>query len=436
MNKTFSHWIFVSLLAILAIDATSFGIVLPLLPKLVGGEHSQATIITKVPGLIQGLMLAIFPLTSMLGTACLGYLADKLGRKPILTLSLFGTSLGLGLTAVAILSRSLSLLLLGRALTGILGASQPLAQATVTDIAPPSRKALMLGWVAVAMTVGMLAGPLIGGLLVKPWLPLGLALPFVVAALLACLNAGFLLWVFPETYVPVKQAAMSIKGIDPANKSRGAEVENSKPQVAGMGGIEAIKVLGDSLILPKLIAFTGLELAWSWYFQGIAVVLAPLKAWSPAHTAFALAGLGILMSLGLSLIFPLWLKRCKVRQISQQSLYLIGLAWLISLLGHRLSFELLTALIITIAVGIAYTALLTELSDAIGRQRQGWLMGFAASLLALAWAISGLGLGFSVGHPRLWVSIGFGVSLLTILTYHAKFGWQQRAHPIDAAFQD
>lgn len=418
MNKEISRWIFLSLLAILAIDATSFGIVLPLLPKLVGGEYSHASIITKTPGLIQGLMLAIFPLTSMIGTACLGYLADKLGRKPILALSLFGTSLGLGLTAIAILSHSLSLLLLGRGMTGLLGASQPLAQATVTDIAPPSRKALMLGWVAVAMTVGMLAGPLIGGLLVKPWLPLGLALPFVVAAVLACFNAGFLLWVFPETYVPLQQVGASIKELATARKSR---------------GMDAIKVLGDSLILPKLIAFTGLELAWSWYFQGMAVVIAPFKAWSPSHTAFILAGLGVLMSLGLSFIFPLWLKRCNVKHISRQSLYLIGLAWLVSLLSQRL--QLLTALIITIAVGIAYTALLTELSDIVGRQRQGWLMGFAASLLALAWAISGLGLGFSVGHPMAWVNYGFGFSLITILAYHAKFGWQHQGLPQDEAFQ-
>lgn len=391
-------WIFPSLLTILAIDAISFGIVLPLLPQLVGAQ-GEAAIVTQHPEFMRGLMLAIFPLMSMIGTACLGYLSDNIGRKRTLAVSLFGSAAGLGLTGMAILMHSLLWLLLGRAITGLLNASQPLAQATVTDIAPPNRKALMLGWVAVAMTVGMLAGPLVGGLLVKPWLPLGLALPFVVAATLALCNAGLLVQVFPETYQPNRLLAQT-------------------------PWRHAAYTLWAPNVLPKLMAFTLLEFTWSWYFQGVAVVLAPLGHWSPSHTAWILASLGVSMSLGLCLIFPFWLKQAKVRTISVVSLISISFAWLLSLTGHALLWHVLTAGLITVAVGIAYTALLTELSDTLGRHQQGWLMGIAASLLALAWTLSGFGLGFVSVHSTLpWLITGFGASLLTLVLWRARFGW-------------
>jgi len=405
-------WIFVSLLTILAIDATSFGLVLPLLPQLVGAAGTGAAIITTDPGLMRGSMLAIFPLMSMFGTAVLGYASDKWGRKRILALSLFGSAAGLGLTSVAILSHSLLWLIMGRALTGVLGASQPLAQATVTDIAPPERKALMLGWVAVAMTVGMLAGPLVGGLLVRPWLPLGLAFPFVVAAVLAFGNALVLVRVVPETYQPNRLLTQ-------------------------IPWRHFAYVLCGPRILPKLLAFTLLEFTWSWYFQGIAMIVAPFGHWSAAHTAWVLASLGISMSLGLSFIFPLWLNYASVRTISVISLVGISAAWVFSLIGHTQMMHLLTAGMITLAVGMAYTALLTELSDVVGRHQQGWLMGIAASLLALAWALSALGLG-ELGQQSLmpWLLSGFGASLLTLLLYRAKFGYVSRDRKTPAAVVD
>ncbi len=405
-----TRWVFISLLTILAIDAISFGLVLPLLPELVGPQ-GEAAIVVKHPALMQGLMLTIFPLMSMLGTACLGYLSDKWGRKRMLVLSLFGSCVGLGLTSIAVMMHSLGLLLLGRALSGALGASQPLAQATVTDIALPEQKALMLAWVAVAMTVGMLAGPLIGGLLVKPWLPLGLALPFVVSAILALFNACMLVYVFPETYHPSRT-------------------------ITRIPWRHFAYALGAKPVLPKLLAFTLLEFTWSWYFQGIAVVLAPLYHWSSAHTAWVLAGLGVAMSVGLSCLFPLWLKRASVRQISVMSLMVVSLAWFWSLMGQGWIGSLFTAGFMSVGVGIAYTAVLTQLSDLMGRHQQGWLMGVAASLLAVAWALSGLGLGF-VGQQRgLWLGVGLVSGLLMLMAYVARFGWSPQASSIPGVAAD
>lgn len=405
-----STWTLASLLVILAIDAIGFGLVLPLLPYLVGTQH--ATILTRDPALAMGLVLAVFPICSMVGTPLLGYCSDKLGRRPILLGSLLGTALGLGITSLAIITKSLIGLIVGRGLTGLLGASQPLAQATVTDIAAPARKAYWLGWVAVAMTVGMLAGPMLGGALAKPSARLGLALPFVVATLLALLNAGFLAYVFKETH-------------------------QLQTKIARLPWRDFGMALLKPSLLPKLIAFTGLELSWSWCFQGLGVVVSPYAHWSALHTATVMSSLGICMSLGLSFIFPFWLKRASVKRISGISLIIMILAWLMGLISNLGLVWVFAAAGLTIAVGIGYTAILTELSDATTRYQQGWLMGVAASLLALAWAVSGLGLGW-VNHTTLipWLTVGFVMSIFTLACWLARFGFHAKVLSADLCAKD
>lgn len=396
MRRLDSPWIFISLLAILAIDSMSFGLVLPILPKLIGTAQG-ITITTDYLTLVRGCVVAVFPLMTILGTSSLGYASDNFGRKRILSLSLFGSSIGLGITGLAVLAHSLLWLLLGRAITGFLSASYSLAQATVIDIAPPTQKALMLAWVAIAMTIGMLAGPLVGGLLDQPWAPLGLALPFMIAAGIAFCNTLLLQGVLPETHRPERTFAQ--------NQWK-----------------HSIRLLCTPQILPKLIAFTLLEFTWSWYFQGMAIIVAPISHWTPGHTAWVLASLGILMSLGLCLIFPLWLKFTSLRVIRIISLCSITLSWVLSLLGHTPFLHALTTSLITINVGIAYTALLTELSEAGGYYHRGWLMGVAASLLALAWALSGFGLGLLNQYEiTSWVIIGLSTGLFALIPYRIGF---------------
>lgn len=168
----------------MAIDLIGFGIVLPILPQY--AEKFGATPTTI------GFMVASFSIAQLIGAPLLGRLSDRVGRKPILILSLFGTALGSLLTGVA---GAIPLLFLGRILDGASGASVSVAQAAAADLAPPRERARLMGLLGAAFGVGFVAGPAIGALGAL-WGP---SVPFYIAAAISFVNAVVAIKRLPET---------------------------------------------------------------------------------------------------------------------------------------------------------------------------------------------------------------------------------------------
>jgi multidrug resistance protein len=168
-----------------AIDLVGFGIVLPILPRY--AEELRAS-----PGVI-GLVVASFSVAQMVGAPVIGRLSDRIGRKPVLILSLVGTAVGSLVTGLA---GSVSILLLGRVFDGLSGASVSVAQAAVADVAAPEDRPRLLGLLGAAFGVGFVVGPAIGALaaLDSP------RLPFFVAAAISGINAIVAVRRLPETH--------------------------------------------------------------------------------------------------------------------------------------------------------------------------------------------------------------------------------------------
>ncbi|HEX2041248.1 MAG TPA: MFS transporter, partial [Acidimicrobiales bacterium] len=168
-----------------ALDLVGFGIVLPILPlyaERFGAEAVSAT------GLV-----AAFSAAQLVFSPVWGRVSDRVGRKPLLVLSLAGTAVGSLVTGLA---GSLSVLFLGRVLDGISGASVSVAQAAVADIAPPEDRARLLGLLGAAFGLGFVAGPAIGGLAALG----GPEVPFLLAAAIAAVNAVVAARRLPETH--------------------------------------------------------------------------------------------------------------------------------------------------------------------------------------------------------------------------------------------
>src|SRR3954470_14798234 len=157
-----------------AVDLVGFGIVLPLLPLYASRFHaSPATV---------GALFASFSVAQLVLAPVWGRVSDRIGRKPVLVLSLFGTAAGTLLTGLA---GSLALLFVGRIVDGVSGASVSVAHAAVADVATPAERPRLFGLLGAAFGVGFVAGPAIGALAA-----LGDArLPFFVAAAIAGVNA-------------------------------------------------------------------------------------------------------------------------------------------------------------------------------------------------------------------------------------------------------
>ena len=157
------------------IDLVGFGIVIPLLPFYAQRFGATPDVVT--------LVVASFALTQFLFAPVWGRLSDRIGRRRILLLTLFGITLGyvwLGL------SDSLWMLFLARAFGGAMAGNVAVAQAYVADISSPETRARDLGRIGAASGLGFVTGPAIGGILVGPDAQNpDFQLPFFIAAALS-----------------------------------------------------------------------------------------------------------------------------------------------------------------------------------------------------------------------------------------------------------
>ena len=175
-----------------ALDLVGFGIIVPILPRY--AERFGAS------GIQVGLLVASFSAAQFVCSPLLGRLSDRVGRKPVLLLSLFGTAIGSFVTAAA---ASLWVLFAGRIIDGMSGASVAVAQGAVTDVAPEADRPRLLGVLSAAFGVGFVIGPAIGGLASLG----GPHLPFVVAGAVALINAMIAIRRLPETRRPAAPEA-------------------------------------------------------------------------------------------------------------------------------------------------------------------------------------------------------------------------------------
>ncbi len=182
-------FIFVTVL----LDTIGFGIMIPVLPKLIVGLTGEGLGAAAVYG---GWLFFLYALMQLACGPVLGNLSDRFGRRPVLLVSLavFGVDY-----LVMGLAPSLGWLFFGRLLSGIAGATASTANAYVADVTPPERRAESFGLLGATWGLGFIIGPVVGGLLGQ-WGP---RVPFFAAAALAFVNVLYGLFVLPES-LPVE----------------------------------------------------------------------------------------------------------------------------------------------------------------------------------------------------------------------------------------
>jgi DHA1 family tetracycline resistance protein-like MFS transporter len=127
-----------------------------------------------------------------------GRISDHIGRRPILILGLLGSAASYLVFAYA---GTLAVLFLSRIMAGIGGATVPVAQAYITDITPPARRAGNLGLIGAAFGLGFIFGPALGGILA----PIAPEAPGLAAAALCFGNGILALFLLPESLTKEKE---------------------------------------------------------------------------------------------------------------------------------------------------------------------------------------------------------------------------------------
>jgi DHA1 family tetracycline resistance protein-like MFS transporter len=177
----------------IVLDAVGIGLIFPILPSLL----EEVTHAENVASTI-GVMTALYAVTQFIFAPVLGSLSDRLGRRPVLLISLAGAAVNYLFLAFA---PNLWMLLLGRAIAGLTSANVSVATAYITDISPEDQRARRFGPFNAMFGIGFIIGPVLGGALGDYWL----RLPFIAAAALNGCNLLLAFFILPESRAPTRE---------------------------------------------------------------------------------------------------------------------------------------------------------------------------------------------------------------------------------------
>jgi MFS family permease len=168
---------------VVILDLVGFGIVMPILPFYAREFGADATTL--------GFLLMVYAAAQFVCAPLWGWLSDRIGRRPVMLVTVAGTSLSLLALGLA---GSLEWLFLARILGGCFAANIGVASAYIADVTGEDERTRWMGMLGASFGVGFVLGPAIGGLLA----PYGYGVPMLVAAGLAALNFGQAVFVLRE----------------------------------------------------------------------------------------------------------------------------------------------------------------------------------------------------------------------------------------------
>lgn len=338
------------MLAVL-IDMMSIGLIVPVLPILVGSfTGSQAD-----QAFWYGVVAFSFAIANFFSSPILGALSDRYGRRPVMLLGFFGLALNFFATALA---TAIWMLVAARLVGGAMQANISVANAYVADITPPEGRAKRFGMLGAMFGVGFILGPVAGGLLGA----INLQLPFLVAGSLGLLNLLYGYLVVPESLPLDKRRTFDWGTINPL-KSPGALA-----QLKGVGALVA--VLGFSG-LAQFILYTSWVLYTSFKF-----------GWGPRENGWALAVVGVVSVIVQGFLLGRLLKFFSPRRLTVLGMVSSTLAFV----GYGVVTEswMMYAIICANLLGATVAASIQSIiSGAAGAQEQGQTMGAVSSINSL-----------------------------------------------------
>jgi DHA1 family tetracycline resistance protein-like MFS transporter len=249
------------------LDVLAFGIVVPVVPRLIlsflGNDTARASE-------VGGWFGSAYALATFLCAPLLGALSDRFGRRPVILVALFGLAADYLIMAWA---PTLAWLWVGRITSGICGATYSTAGAYIADVTPPEKRASAFGLIGAAWGLGFVLGPAMGGLLGTH----DPRLPFWVAGGLTVANALWGLVALPESLPPERRSPLKLARANPVGS---LVLLRSHPELFALALVQTCYLLSHQ-VLPSVYV----------------LYVAHRYGWDMARTSFVLALVGIASSI-------------------------------------------------------------------------------------------------------------------------------------------
>jgi len=344
-----------ALFLIVLIDLIGFGVIIPLLPFYAEQFQASPDVVT--------LVMAVYSLAQLFSAPLWGRLSDRIGRRPVLLVSMAGASISYVWLGFA---DQLWTLFAARAFCGAMAGNLSAAFAYVADVTGPENRARGMGLIGAAYGLGFIAGPALGGILAGPD---PLQADYQTPAFLA---AGMSMAALLLTAVLLKESLSAELRADAARRK---PVAFHRMVVAVLADRRLAFWIGLSFLTTLVLA--GMETTFAMWSERA-------FGWGPQQNGYLLALLGLLSAtIQGSLIGPL------SRSIGTHRMVLQGAAVLaLSFLG--LPFADTLGVLLAVTAGLAYgfsivsPALNSLISLEVEAGSQGSVLGLSRSAAILA----------------------------------------------------
>ena len=391
---------------IVFVDLLGFSLILPQL-----AYYAESFGATQV---ITGLLVASYAAAQLIGAPLLGRLSDRLGRRPMLLLSVAGTILGFLLLGFApTLGKSLApllgfqssaplviaILFFSRLLAGLTGGNITVAQAYIADVTDEQNRAKGLGLIGAAFGLGFIIGPAAGGIL-SQW---GYSVPAFTAAGVATLNFIAIFFLLPELLTA----------------QRREEIDQRKRLPFTIKAL--VEVLRRPIVGPLLHVrfFYGLGFAT---FQGIFSLYTQAIGLSAQTTGYILAYVGLISVIVQGVLIGRLTKRFRENWLIITGLWVMAAALLAWAFTAKLWVLLVVILPLGMAGGVLNTVLQSAISKSVHRDEIGGILGIAGSLEALTRVIAPAAGGLLLQTLGVWAP---GVFSAVIMGWAVTFAYRR-----------
>ena len=334
----------------IVLDAVGIGLIFPILPALLRDVTHADNVAAYI-----GVMTALYAAMQFVFAPVLGSLSDRLGRRPVLLISLAGAAVNYLFLAFA---PSLWMLLIGRAVAGLTSANVSVATAYITDISPKEQRARRFGLFNAMFGIGFIIGPVLGGVLGDHWL----RLPFIAAAMLNACNLLLAFFVLPESRTPSREK-IDLAALNPLKPLR---------------WVFSVKSLLPVIFVFFVFSATGEAYGTSWALWG-----SDTFNWNGLWIGLSLGAFGVCQALAQAL-----LPGPAVKLLGERATILIGIACACTALvvmAFATDGWMIFAIMPVFALGgIGVPALQSLATRQVDESQQGQFQGVLASALSLA----------------------------------------------------
>jgi DHA1 family tetracycline resistance protein-like MFS transporter len=339
------------LFLIVLIDLIGFGLVIPLLPF-------YATRFSASPQEVT-VLLATFSAMQTLTAPIWGRLSDRVGRRPVLMVSMAAASLAylwLGFAS------SLWMLFAARALAGACAGNIGAANAYIADVTTPENRARGMGMIGAAFGLGFIIGPALGGVVAGNNLATAdLRSPGLIACGLSIAAFLGVLFVLKESL------------------PRGLPPRPRKGRIAALRDALARKTLARLLLIffLAILAFGGMEATFALWAMA-------QFGWGPAQIGYIFTYVGVLSALMQGGLIGRLTARFGEEKLLIAGLSLIALGLVTITLAHSLPVLIVAVSCLALGMGAMQPSLNSLISRRAGAGEQGEVMGVAQSVASLS----------------------------------------------------